>query len=133
MKLTNPTDEELNAAFAEKVAGEKVEHGEYYHDHPPTGRWMTGGSGPGVIHPNDGMGGGFYRCIGYCSSVDAVIPWLEKASFDAQITYSDTCCNWVVILLQRFTGQKSYRGESESFAKAAVIALLRAHGVEVEL
>lgn len=135
MLLTNPTDEALNVAFADVVCGEKIEHGEYYHDHPPSGRCMTGGSGPGITHPNEGLGGGFYLPLSYCASADLVLPWLEKC-------YVET--DWVSGPVRHYTeatGPRCWRiripGRAEevedaSFSRGCVLALLKAHGVTIE-
>ena len=64
--------------------------------------------------------------------------WLEKSAFDVQITYSNTCMLWTVTLQGRFTSNCEYRGEAngadgEQLPRAIVLALLKAHGVEVKL
>lgn len=109
--LTNPTDDQLNAAFAEHVAGWHAEDAESgYRPGEDNSAWA-----PRFTH-----------------SADAVLPWLEKSPFDVVQTYSNTCCMWTVRLLGRFTSNKEFVGQSEDGpAKAGVIALLRAHGVEI--
>ncbi len=123
MKLINPTDEELNAAFAEKVAGWGllVPSGFDGKDHigiPPKGQ-RTGNA---EIVPR------------FTTSADAVLPWLD------QMNYIATCCpvsgskhhHCIITIHTWHTAEKIGDANSQCFARAAVIALLRAHGVEVE-
>lgn len=127
MKLTNPTDDQLDAAFAEKVAGwtvirQSILGGQYI------SRWCP---------PNTPDAFNLLaldtKPPRFTQSFDAVLPWLEKSPFDVVQTYSNTCCVWTVRLQGRFTSNKEFVGKSEEGpAKAAVIALLRSHGVEIE-
>lgn len=123
MKLVNPADEELNFFFATEVCKWKKTFKE------PRPEWAA----CAIYGWVDERGADVPRQPWFTDSADAVLPWLEKTGMDAQITYSDTCCNWVVIMMQRFTGKKSFRGEGEQLPRAIVLALLRAHGVEVEV
>jgi hypothetical protein len=127
VKLVNPTDDQLNAAFAEKVAG--------YFSNPvfkPQHSWCRK-SPTGEIVVLDGLG----ALPPFTRSMDAVLPWLEQC-------LSARCEN----LIGGWNVKICYRGEltpsnplghcySEAMnrvlPRAAVIALLRAHGVEVEL
>lgn len=126
MKLINPTDDELNAAFAEKVAG-----------------WFRAERlGKQVLY--DPEGGhvliGDTRCMPqFTHSADAVLPWLERwrdsgKGYVAMATIHSAAMQrtgWVVQVRDAETGplQEIIHW---SLPRAAVIALLRAHGVEVE-
>lgn len=116
MKLLNPSDAELNAAFAIRVAEWtapchgftwKNEHGRFQPDGPP-----------------------------FTTSADAVLPWLEKRE-DVEIhrVQSD---GWQVSIMEvKRTPESEETGViaeawEDTLPKAATIALLRAHGVEVE-
>lgn len=142
MKLINPPDDELDAAFAEHVAGWKWE------DWNMCGEKRMLLIGPGLSwedrHPE------------YTKSADAVLPWLEKCKdrgWWVQVkdhTNGIECGrrDWLVIIsdyddcCDPYAGEPGYaesgkplmyrEGAAPVFAKAAVIALLRAHGVEVE-
>lgn len=116
MKLTNPTDEQLNAAFAEQVCGWK---------------WRTfpDGACPEIKHWRDVYGNIVsihWPKYSFTTSADAVLPWLEKRQ-------------WVRVELCAF-GEPKWGisvmhgpiGMADTFPRAATIALLRAHGVEVE-
>jgi hypothetical protein len=115
MKLVNPTDDQLNAAFAEKVAG-----------------WLRAERmGKEVLY--DPEGGhvliGDTRCMpSFTTSADAVLPWLAKTG-RWQCDYGRPhALGYRIYFPQNSDGEAA----SESFARTAVIALLRAHGVEVE-
>lgn len=113
MKLTNPTDAELNAAFAEKVAGMEIVG--------LARMWIRSGSNGHAPIPH------------FTTSADAVLPWLEKTAWDAAgglnaeaVVRCDTRPQVHIREDKRFIAQAG------TFPLAAVIALLRAHGVEVE-
>lgn len=125
MKLIRPTDDELNAAFAEKVCN-----------------WSKGDDGYGyeTVY-NERVAP--YKTVGpvwrfnFARSADAVLPWLEKCYMETDWLggpvrhYTDAgggAC-WRVRLPGKFDGEV----EDNSLPRACVIALLRAHGVEVEL
>lgn len=108
MKLTNPTDEQLNAVFAEKVAGMRFD--------PDEGWRCKDGFSTTAPDYND-----------FTRSADAVLPWLDRVGWTCDNSYDEVVRIW------------GHRGRSEhfihtdkSFPRAAVIALLRARGVEVE-
>lgn len=84
--------------------------------------------------------------VRFTTSADAVLPWLEKQYIETELK------SWWDSPAQHFNestrqGQRVFEpngvwtvrvpaktnayGEDRSFAKAAVIALLRAHGVEI--
>lgn len=136
MTLVNPTDDELNRAFAERVAGWKWrdERGGAWFDKsddPDPMKWVR------IIGPNGGdiaLDGG----LRWVSSADAVIPWLQNMWLSVVI--SEVIAGWAVRICYR--GDQSFErplGHCDSWAldpsfpRAAVIALLRAHGVEVEI
>ena len=117
MKLINPTDDELNAAFAEKVAG-----------------WKLNFAGPSAFGTNlnpyweDEKGRAQFDGPWFVYSADAVLPWLEKHG--PSIERLGFTGVWTIRL-----NDSQLLGEAadKSFPRAAVIALLRAHGVEVEV
>jgi hypothetical protein len=109
MKLLNPTDDELNAAFAKEVAGWKWEKTD--RDHMAWIEYREGGSWE--VEPN------------FTTSADAVLPYVSKLK-EVGIHYVDG--DWFV----RCWSEDKNCANCDSFAKACVIALLRARGVEVE-
>lgn len=111
MKLTNPTDEELNVAFATEVAGWKS-----------TPIHMPRKAGDVWWHDS---GGNLTEGANFTRSADLVLPWLEKRE-EAGFHYLKG--HWYVHL---YAEDKSC-ANSPRLALAAVIVLLRAHGVEVE-
>lgn len=101
----------LDAAFAERVAGFSREDAE-------------AGYKPG--EDNSVWAPRFTR------SADAVLPWLDKA-----IYWDSSYCNgqhhvFVNEMRRDVTNRADYGHAAQTFAHAATIALLRAHGVEVE-
>ena len=121
MKLINPTDDELNAAFAEKVAGWYVANKVHaldkicyrsekeYFEKPFCGTWP--------VPP-------------FTRSMNAVLPWLNAPGWLWHISNDEIHTN------RPFTAH-IHRGLAEASAsdtnapRACVIALLRANGVEV--
>lgn len=122
MKLVNPTDDELNAAFAEKVCGWTL-HKENISVNPvgyiPHIRWMDKEE---VVQFNG-------EKLDFTASASSVLPWLEAAAS----SWSKECDGsiWCEMPCNRGTFRGSLVHE-QPFARAAVIALLRAHGVEIE-
>jgi hypothetical protein len=113
MKLVNPTDRELDAVFAEKVAGWKYDESEkaWFHD-------------------------GYFdhRPLPFTQSADAVLPYLNKMEW-WNISRSDkpfSHCEVMIHDADEVRGYRNAQAEHVDPIKAAVIALLRAHGVEVE-
>ncbi len=113
MKLVKPTDEELNAAFAEKVCG-----------------WSKGDDGYGYetvysekVAPYKTMGPVWK--YNFVKSADAVLPYIQKLD-EVGIHYCSG--DWFV----RCWSEDKNCANCDSLPKACVIALLRAHGVEVE-
>lgn len=116
MKLTNPTDDQLDAAFAERVAGLEWMEGEA----EPGYDWIRGWHKDGEVIPD---------CPDFTTSADAVLPWLEKCAdsilpLGGPIVIMQIEAKWHVRIGE-------HRATHVIFAKAAVIALLRANGVEV--
>ena len=118
MKLINPTDRELDEAFAEHVAGWKVEF-----------------DGDKKYLSPDGENWHMWSIPYFTGSVDLVLPWLEKFGGAVYVNrytgWGDT--NWAVRLYEN-DEDGSLMGEAEepTLPRAAMIALLRAHGVEIE-
>lgn len=115
MKLIRPTDDELNAAFAEKVCGAiEVEDGMMR---------LKNENVRGVEFER-------WRAIpDFTQSADVVLPYLEKlvrrsAFNDHTITVTGE--NYYI------DGPGGNLSKAPTLAKACVLALLRAHGVEVE-
>lgn len=112
-KLTNPTDDELNEAFAWRVAG-----------------WREGELGDCRVWFDKTNA---YVCDisdapNFTRSMDAVLPYLEKLPiWDITWDGKRATCG---VSLDAYTFY--YEATAETPAKATVIALLRAHGVEVE-
>lgn len=118
MTLTNPTDDQLDAAFAGKVCGWKriAEATNVAFEVPETG---ARGTPPA-----------------FTRSFDAVLPWLEKwrdsgngIAIGATITSAGP--GWRVDIID-VNGSTTITMFSLSLPMAIVGALLRAHGVEVE-
>jgi hypothetical protein len=104
-KLANPTDSQINAAVAEYVAG-----------------WTNDGThwgwhkGPDIKRACD--------LDDYATSADAVLPLLENG-LSVSCVFGGFSFQWTVSVSNRI-------GKADALARAACIALLRAHGVEVE-
>lgn len=127
MTLVNPTDDELNRAFAERVAG-------IVDIHTVTGRGM-------VYCVRTDRGPEERTVPNYCRSADAVLPWLEKNGWKGTSNRAgSTCMATVSVVIPEATkepfevvAQQDWTHTQTPFPRAAVIALLRAHGVEVEI
>jgi hypothetical protein len=125
MKLINPTDDELNAAFAEKVAG-----------------WKLNAAGPSAFGTNlnpyweDEKGRSQFDGPWFAYSADAVLPWLEKlgSSWHCSHVKEEARGDYFEFYLGYIKDGKYpvFVVHESSFPRAAVIALLRAHGVEIE-
>jgi hypothetical protein len=111
------TDAEKNACFAEQVA------------QIPCEIWKSRRGNTGIIAKDDGRG-----LPDYLHSGDAVLPWLEKCytetAYASASHYTDSSGppQWQV---RAFCGNLTCFGDAPTFAEAAMIALLRAKGVEV--
>ncbi len=123
MRLLNPTDDELNAAFAEKVAGWRAKGTEcvllYENGHcreiDKSGKWT------GLGRPIES----------FTKSADAVLPWLEKHTWRgcSYSTIDGAHRSATVEIVGR--NLELITIHSDTLPRAAVIALLRAHGIEV--
>lgn len=110
MKLTNPTDDELNATFAEKVAGLRGPD-----DYRSRELWEKLKNTP------------------FVTSADAVLPWLEKAEwFNVSRPSNDGKGHFYCEVDLDSKNEVEAIAYADTFPKAICIALLRAHGVEVE-
>lgn len=115
--LNNPSDQELNEAFAVHVAGW------VRHYSPSAGRELFyPGNMPDAANVNRD-----FPVPPFTQSADLVLQWLEKMPYWTKTgtktvsvgTYSDE------------DGPGSVDADADTFPRAAVIALLRAHGVGV--
>lgn len=115
MKLIKPTDAELNDAFAEHVCGMKLVNSETW----------------GKIWISTDVGGECYmsETRNWICSADAVLPWLEKqrAWMCEKLWESDK-----TRIIVHVSDPRGASAEADTMPRAAVIALLRAHGAEVE-
>jgi len=124
MKLINPTDRELNEAFAEHVALLEPISGRM-------GFWRKKN-----VHCS--CYGGEYNINFYVTSVDAVLPWLNQWITDKNGTisiYNDIVQGYWAVRVSSYPNQEGlfqFDGRDKCLSRAAVIALLRAHKVEVE-
>ena len=111
MKLINPTDDQLNEAFAVHVAGWKKLA---VRDPELEPEWEIGGYG----------GHGYaFRVPRLTDSADDVLPWLDKRKWSR---------NGNSEVLVWYDGSMYAGSGHGTFPRAAVIALLRASGVEIE-
>jgi len=140
VKLINPTDDELNAAFAVNVCG-AVDLG-------GASPRISDAKSPGLfIHRYNGkfwISDAFelaemcrphrwdymHKVMNFTTSADAVLPWLEKWAINslfAPVHYTLLDGTHSI----RLQGAETVK--DKSFPRAAVIALLRANGIEVEI
>jgi len=120
MKLKNPTDLILDAAFAEHVCKLGVRY-EARISAPDGAKVLCHSEEYGVCE----------EMPRYTQSADLVLPSLEK--FDGHLNGPEInffMGTWEVVLNGAHT--RSHRATGSSFAKTAVIALLLAHGIEIE-
>lgn len=147
MKLVNPTDDQLNAAFAEKVAGwrcYKEKRGGYElcislapGDGEPWQHWdpkerAVREARYTPVSCFEAIEIGFFGrgLPQFTRSADAVLPWLEKSG--AWSAYRERDGAYEIELHDKhMPSGGNYFAFDKSFSRAAVIALLRAHGVEV--
>jgi hypothetical protein len=139
MTLINPTDDELNRAFAEKVAGWNYQPkclSTNPEDRTETPMWFVparGDAGPGYE----------YALYGWTRSMDAVLPWLEKwrdsgKGYVVMATIHSAAMKrtgWIIQIRDsalETNNVKDFEVIDWSASRACVIALLRAHGVVVE-
>lgn len=130
MKLIDPTEVQLNEAFAVHVAGWKRVN------------ISTNPSGDIGVWLKDEVLVWGSQPLGFTTSADAVLPFV-----DSIIRVNNNCGIWTVTLhfgytvtgpsksemkANDFTGWAVESAEKCAFAKALVIALLRSKGVEIE-
>lgn len=121
MKKIKPTDYELRAAFAEHVCGWKYLSAGHNFGNGASVSINAWARPDGLII--DAM-------PDFCSDANAVLPWLEKRKEMVTIWHEEG--GWGIRIQDGpldFPGINSF---SDSFPRVAVIALLRAHGVEIE-
>lgn len=124
MKLTDPTLDELDRAFAEHVAGwNKI--GPDFQQRIYGELWIKDGTT--ISAPPH-----------FTRSFDAVLPWLEKCrEIGRRIHCEMGFKRWRIWIHDKqpsglyLSGDREADGDSESFPLAAVIALLRANGHEI--
>ncbi len=138
MKLTNPTDEQLNASILETLAGwekhgpnkgekKRVLYRLFEPQESPRKRML----GRVLIAWSDGLFGGDFPK--FTQSFDLILPWLDKRGGHIEIRKS-LGGGWTVkVYHEMIDGLVVAHPEwTESLPRAIVIALLRAKGVEVE-
>jgi hypothetical protein len=120
-KLLNPSDDSLDFAFAAVVAGIAPDSPDIGGD--PLRGLYCGDSGRRHV-PR------------FTRSMDAVLPWISKQSIDTGAVWSITVYLDGSFMVnaghQDENSKDAPSGEDKSLPRACVIALLRAHGVEVE-
>ena len=119
MKLINPTDDELNAAFAVHVCGASETRKE--------SEWCDTEMRLPDVKCGTKMFESWKRVPSFTDSADAVLPWLEKCATFHHKWNAETKLHTVHCSDRIYPYYMD-----ESFSRAAVIALLRAHNVEVE-
>lgn len=134
MKLTNPSDDQLNAAFAENVAGWTRYGPNKGEKRSVICRLCGPERGQTMLVWKDGKLGGCYP--DWAGSADAVLPWLEKMGEFSQYYHKSfpDAERWSVGVDRHEphgTGWAGY-AKAETFSRATTIAILRAHGVEIE-
>lgn len=123
MKLLNPTDDELNIAFAKNVCG-------WYQDISLEKEMFWASRGWATTR----------KLPAFTTSADAVLPWLdrhyswhiEKAIKGYRCVIADE--QWWLgsdALVRVDTDTWQYEGRADNAARACAIALLRANGVEI--
>ncbi len=120
--LTNPTEDEINAAVAEYVAGWKCEM--------INGAWSgdPDSSAPVWTSPS-GQVSTAYFIPAFTRSADAVLPLLEKWPGE----WTKTGRMWIELSTYNDEdGPGTVEATADTFPLAACIALLRANGITVE-
>lgn len=124
LTLTNPTDDELNATFAVEIAGWRDVRFEEGEDVNIDAR---------EIYPWEGMAGwppdGQKRRLipRWTAHFDTILPWIKERCV---VRYSlTTGWRWEVMAWDK--NLDSYSWSDECLPYAAVLAILRAHGVEI--
>lgn len=136
--LTSPTDEQLNAAFAEHVARWKDLGGGLWWDNEAKSPRCVIGSEIDKRREQMGLPASATPFgVSFTHSFDAVLPWLEGWG-DYDIT---RCDEKYTVMLSRFEMLPSgvegdyimAEADSDTLPRACVIAMLRANGVGLEV
>jgi len=124
MKLTNPTDDELNAIFEEHVCGNDRAYVDILNDEPRTNyvksadavlSYLEGSTGVMSEHMI-GWDRGGNSCGHHDKHPTVWRVWVAESDEDVGAEW------WT------YSG---FNGEASTFPRAAVIALLRAKGIEI--
>lgn len=133
--LTNPTDEDLNKAFAEEVCGWKWTR-IFKAIRAPGGGFLDPARWAWCDKDNKFVSQGYD--VRFAQSADDVLPWLNREPWGASTVglpenvFAVTVYGAIVDMgSMNITPTKAY-AESSTFSRAAVIALLRSNGVQVE-
>jgi len=118
-KLVKPSDRELDEAVAEYVAGWRRVHGEWRSPQKSDAIERTGICTDELEHPPF-----------YSTRADAVLPLLEKMVWFYVETQNSSV--WLVHVSTGNLSEDHYKARADTFPRAICLALLRAHGVEVE-
>lgn len=109
------TDHELNTLFARHVATLGAVESHWGDDQDrPLFKWNETGEGP------------WHKIPDYVNSADAVLPWLDAQPFGWLAARGEKLSCLVTIFLG---GPRSEHAEAPTFPRAAVCALLLAHGI----
>jgi hypothetical protein len=135
MKLINPSDLELDDAFTTRIAGRRwckwLFHGTWiYAREDRILDWVPTTEGFAIVDRPPDLVGWQGHVERFTESAGDVLPWLEKCQwFD--ISYAPARGFHCMLTLNSDEATEA-DADASTFPKAAVIALLRAHGVEVE-
>lgn len=151
LRLTDPDDATLNAAFAEHVARWTYWQSKHGHFHvidregnksEPAYGWPAFDETTGERIERQWTDG--VDLPAFTASADAVLPHLEKWG-TWTLSFNLEKSGYIIELWQNHPGvgpehgcpeppscEPEYRGESNVLAKAAVLAILRSKGVQVE-
>jgi hypothetical protein len=109
MRLINPTDRELNLAFAREIC-EFTDETMAILDSP---QMMSGRS----------------TDLDFTTSADGVLPYLDKCD---EVEIKTMPHGLWSVIVRKQPGGMGYQNFGDSVPRVAVLALLRAHGVEIE-
>ena len=121
--LTNPTDDELNEAFARYVANWADIHYEQGEDVDIDAREIYPWAGLRGTPP-DGQRRMLFK---WTESMDAVLPWLNKWP-EVRLYDGEYCTSHCVVVTP---GGDMFEEVADTLPRACALALLKAHGVEV--
>lgn len=116
--LDQKTDAELNELFAVEVEGRKL-----------TSRYELNGGPTGIAfdHAKFWVENGKWVYVPpFCTDANAVLPWLEKGGWHAAHNKVEGASPYSVRIFGSPTHWSTYHAEVPAFARAGVIALLRA-------